>query len=159
MSNQNLENLLENSQDKKENLNDKLENLKNQIDSLKEDENLEMDNLFSIVVKELEIEKNLFLPNKDIYSISYFSPTGKEDIVFVVRFKQDKKEICTLFFKEKDDNVSTRIKNEFYNMSKEEAKIYKEKYFDYIKEFIQMKKNILENQSSLAKNRLEKLGI
>jgi len=115
------------------------------------------DSLFWIVVKSLA-EKGYKLPNEKIIDIKPMSvgttlENMRDDVV--IKFKEN----VWLIFNTSDASVISMIKGESTRLDDFDAKRYREKYLAYAEKFLDEKDNILESRSSLATEKLERLGI
>jgi hypothetical protein len=107
--------------------------------------------LFWIVVKVLQ-DKGYELPNSKIIDIKTMY-AGKDYVV--VKFSGD----ISFTFDPDSDIVLSKIREDAQMLDYSDAMVYKHKYYDYAVRFLEEKENVLDSGSSLAVEKLSRLGI
>lgn len=129
----------------------KIENLKKELSILEGDQDSD-NNLFSIIVNKLR-ESGDLIPNENIVDIrkKYINNSH----YFIAEFNNN----TFIMINEDKGEVLTGIGAEKYHMNNDEAREYSNKYLSYMRKFLNLKKELEDNPSLLAKIRLEKMGI
>ncbi len=107
--------------------------------------------VFWIVVNNLA-EKGYHLPSDQIKDIKTMY-AGKDYVV--VKFNGD----ISLTFDKDSDMVLSKIKEDAQMLEGTDAAMYRNKYLDYALRFLDEMENVLDGGSSLAAERLSRLGI
>jgi hypothetical protein len=107
--------------------------------------------LFWIVVNVLQ-EKGHTLPSDKIIDVKTMF-AGKDYIV--VKFSGE----ISLTFDPDSDTVLSKIREDAQMLDHSDAIVYKNKYYDYAVKFLEERDNILDSGSSLAVEKLSRLGI
>lgn len=107
--------------------------------------------LFWIVVNSLQ-EKGYILPSDKIIDIKTMY-AGRDYIV--VKFSGG----VAFTFDPESDIVLSKIEEDVQFLDYTDAMIYKNKYYNYAVKFLEEKNSILESSSSLAVEKLSRLGI
>lgn len=105
------------------------------------DREIKPDDIFTKVVESLK-SKAVFLPNPKIINIStVYTSQGK--YFYVVKFSNK----VTLLFEMDNQDVAAKIDGKVHNLNDQECQTYREKYFDYLKLFLEERENLYGNLS------------
>ncbi len=106
---------------------------------------------FLKVVESLK-SKGVFLPNNKIINISTVY-TSSGNYFYVCKFSNK----ITLLFDRETENVTAKIEYQIHNLNSIESKEYRDRYFVYIKLFLDEKSRMFDNVSASIK--LSEFGI